>query len=339
MPRSGARRRLVVEADGGSRGNPGVAGYGALVRDADTGMLLAERAAPLGLRSNNVAEYRALIAGLEAARRVDPGADVEVRMDSRLVIEQMAGRWKVKHEDMRRLALQARDLVRQIQAAGGDVAWTWIPREQNRAADRLSNAGMDGRTVDRLLEQPGTDLRDEPGTAGSAAARVVAGGGSAGPSGLVRLLLLQDAGTGAAEAAARAVRELVAGYAAQVVTSSEPAAVQTGAVVAAALGTEPRLDPGWDPRALAGARGPAADAGRRLATVLARAGPQGTTLVVVTSRASILLVLSTLLDIPPERVGALATDPGSLTAVELLPDGQVSVPFTNRTAHLRPGTL
>ncbi|HLS39423.1 MAG TPA: reverse transcriptase-like protein, partial [Ornithinicoccus sp.] len=100
-------RRLVVEADGGSRGNPGVAGYGAVVRDADTGQLLAERAAPLGLASNNVAEYEGLIAGLQAV--LDLGlaemAEVTVRMDSKLVVMQMTGEWKIKHEDMRRLAL------------------------------------------------------------------------------------------------------------------------------------------------------------------------------------------------------------------------------------------
>jgi ribonuclease H / adenosylcobalamin/alpha-ribazole phosphatase len=83
------RRALVVEADGGSRGNPGVAGYGALVRDARTGTVLAERAAPLGIASNNVAEYSGLVEGLRAL--VDLGlareATVEVRMDSKLVVE------------------------------------------------------------------------------------------------------------------------------------------------------------------------------------------------------------------------------------------------------------
>ena len=121
-------RALIVEADGGSRGNPGVAGYGALVRDASTGELLAERAEPLGLASNNVAEYSGLIAGLEAAAEVDPSARVEVRMDSKLVVEQMAGRWKNKHEDMKRLALEAQEIVRSLTTAGGTVTWTWIPR-------------------------------------------------------------------------------------------------------------------------------------------------------------------------------------------------------------------
>lgn len=143
--------QLVVEADGGSRGNPGVAGYGALVRDGRTGALLAERAEPLGKESNNVAEYSGLIAGLTAAAEIDEAATVEVRMDSKLVVEQMAGRWKIKHADMRRLALEARDIVRRIEASGGSVAYTWIPRAENADADALSNDGMDGTSVHRDL--------------------------------------------------------------------------------------------------------------------------------------------------------------------------------------------
>src|SRR5699024_1507221 len=83
-------RRLIVEADGGSRGNPGLAGCGAVVRDADTGEVLAERAEQLGVATNNVAEYQGLIEGLRAARGCDPAA-VTVRMDSKLVVEQMVG--------------------------------------------------------------------------------------------------------------------------------------------------------------------------------------------------------------------------------------------------------
>ena len=130
-------RALVVEADGGSRGNPGVAGYGALVRDRRTGEVLAERAEPLGKASNNVAEYSGLVAGLQALLDLGLATDaaVEVRMDSKLVVEQMSGRWKIKHEDMRRLALDARRLIDQVQHAGGTVELTWVPRERNKAAD------------------------------------------------------------------------------------------------------------------------------------------------------------------------------------------------------------
>ena len=138
-------RRLIIEADGGSRGNPGPAGYGALVRDADTGRVLAERAASVGRATNNVAEYGGLVAGLQAAVDLDPTAEVEVRMDSKLVVEQMAGRWKIKHPDMQKLALEARALVRQL----ADVRWTWVPRAQNSAADALANSAMDGKPVHR----------------------------------------------------------------------------------------------------------------------------------------------------------------------------------------------
>ncbi|MCV2489960.1 bifunctional RNase H/acid phosphatase [Geodermatophilus sp. YIM 151500] len=138
-------RRLVVEADGGSRGNPGPAGYGAVVRDADTGRVLAERAASVGRATNNVAEYGGLVAGLQAALDLDPTAEVEVRMDSKLVVEQMSGRWKIKHPDMQQLALQARALARQL----GGVRYTWVPRAQNGAADALANEAMDGKPVHR----------------------------------------------------------------------------------------------------------------------------------------------------------------------------------------------
>ncbi|MGW4150360.1 reverse transcriptase-like protein, partial [Streptomyces albogriseolus] len=100
-------REFVVEADGGSRGNPGPAGYGAVVSDAATGETLAEAAEYIGVATNNVAEYRGLLAGLRAARELDPEARVHVRMDSKLVIEQMSGRWKIKHPAMKPLAAEA----------------------------------------------------------------------------------------------------------------------------------------------------------------------------------------------------------------------------------------
>ena len=131
-------RSLVIEADGGSRGNPGTAGSGAVVIDQTTGMVIREIARFIGIASNNVAEYVALIAGLEAALDIDSNADIEVRMDSKLVIEQMSGRWKIKHPDMIQLGMQVQDLVR-----GKKVSWQWIPREQNFRADALANKAMD----------------------------------------------------------------------------------------------------------------------------------------------------------------------------------------------------
>src|ERR1019366_374321 len=140
-------RRLVVEADGGSRGNPGNAGYGALVRDAVSGEVIAERAESVGIASNNVAEYTGLVAGLKAAFDIDPAAEVSVRLDSKLLVEQMSGRWKIEQQDMRRLALQAQEVVANLSAAGGSVTYTWIPRAANSAADTLANLAMDGKSV------------------------------------------------------------------------------------------------------------------------------------------------------------------------------------------------
>jgi ribonuclease HI len=144
-------RRFIVEADGGSRGNPGPAAYGAVVRDALTSKVLAAEGLAIGRATNNVAEYRGLIAGLEMARELDPTAVLEVRMDSRLVIEQMAGRWKVKHADMKPLALAA------AQLRPATVIWTWVPRELNKVADTLVNRALDGDPVPRhyLLDRPG----------------------------------------------------------------------------------------------------------------------------------------------------------------------------------------
>ncbi|MFH9679875.1 bifunctional RNase H/acid phosphatase [Streptomyces globisporus] len=141
-------RQVVVEADGGSRGNPGPAGYGAVVIDPATGKPLAETAEYIGVATNNVAEYRGLIAGLTAAKALFPDAGealrVHVRMDSKLVVEQMSGRWKIKHPDMKPLAARAAAIL-----PPSSVTYEWIPRAQNKHADRLANeamdAGRDGR--------------------------------------------------------------------------------------------------------------------------------------------------------------------------------------------------
>jgi probable phosphoglycerate mutase len=131
-------RRLVVEADGGSRGNPGPAAYGAVVREDATGEALVELAGHLGVTTNNVAEYTGLLEGLRAAMEVDPEAHVEARLDSKLVVEQMSGRWAIKNDALRRLALQAREVVPRER-----ITFTWVPRERNKAADALANESMD----------------------------------------------------------------------------------------------------------------------------------------------------------------------------------------------------
>lgn len=154
---------LRLEADGGSRGNPGPAAYGTVVRDAATGQVLVELADHLGITTNNVAEYRGLIAGLQACREIDPAAAVEARLDSRLVVEQMSGRWKIKHEDMRKLSLTARDL---LPTAG--ITFTWVPRAQNKAADALANESLDavaaGRSG-RVERRPGLATSSDVPTA------------------------------------------------------------------------------------------------------------------------------------------------------------------------------
>jgi probable phosphoglycerate mutase len=159
---------VIVEADGGSRGNPGPAAYGALVRDPQTGRVIAQQAATLGIATNNVAEYSGLIAGLELAREHAPNASIEVRMDSKLVIEQMAGRWKIKHPDMKPLAIKAQSL------APFGTEWTWVPRAQNAAADALANLALDGKLVPLVPAEP--DAADEPTTVAPTA------GPSAGPT-------------------------------------------------------------------------------------------------------------------------------------------------------------
>ena len=130
--------KITIYTDGGSRGNPGVAGSGSVLYD-DTGTTLAEIAYVVGQKSsNNVAEYHGLLRGLEAAK--DLGAtEVEVFMDSKLVVEQMSGRWKIKHPDMKKLALDARDVAQSFSS----VTYNWVPRAKNKKADELSNVAMD----------------------------------------------------------------------------------------------------------------------------------------------------------------------------------------------------
>ncbi len=130
--------KVIVEADGGSRGNPGPAGYGAVVFATDHATVLAESKQAIGRATNNVAEYRGLIAGLTEAIELG-AAEVAVSMDSKLVVEQMSGRWKVKHPDLVELNRQARGLAARLD----HVSYRWIPREKNQHADRLANEAMD----------------------------------------------------------------------------------------------------------------------------------------------------------------------------------------------------
>ncbi|MFF3242292.1 bifunctional RNase H/acid phosphatase [Streptomyces sp. NPDC002870] len=179
-------REFVVEADGGSRGNPGPAGYGAVVLDPKTGETLAETAEYIGVATNNVAEYKGLVAGLKAAKALDPQALVRVRMDSKLVVEQMSGRWKIKHPDMKPLAAEAARVF-----PASQVTYEWIPREKNKHADRLANEAMDagrkGRQWEPSRSTAELDARDAEAarvvgdaTAGAARARAALTGTTGG---------------------------------------------------------------------------------------------------------------------------------------------------------------
>jgi broad specificity phosphatase PhoE/ribonuclease HI len=165
-------REFIVEADGGSRGNPGPAGYGSVVRDAATGETLVETYEYLGVVTNNVAEYRGLLAGLRAAHDLDPSARVHVRMDSKLVVEQMSGRWKIKHPDMKPLALEAARAFPPER-----VTYEWIPREQNKHADRLANEAMDSGASASSVRQPSPDVDAAKAEADVRAAKAVAAPG------------------------------------------------------------------------------------------------------------------------------------------------------------------
>lgn len=311
-------RSLLVYADGGSRGNPGVAGYGAIVLDAATGDLLAERAEPLGLASNNVAEYSGLIAGLRAAAALDPGADIEARMDSKLVVEQMAGRWKIKHEDMRRLALEAREVAQSIAAAGGSVEYVWVPREKNTLADRLSNVAMDGESVERDLWREGAQASDP-------AVRHVA----------ARVVLVGDLGetptTAQLHRVADAVGALVSGAPARIIASSDAGADAVATLIADRVGSVAEVDEAFDARD--DQRGSDGFGARveRVSAAYHRVVGRGGLAVVVLRREPLRCVLAHLLDLTEEASARLAVAPGALHGIEIWDDGSVSVAFTNRT--------
>jgi ribonuclease HI len=128
---------VIVETDGAARGNPGPAGIGVVVTQAD-GEVLSTIAEGIGETTNNVAEYTAAVEGLRRARELG-ATDVLLRSDSRLLVEQLAGRFKVKNERLKRLHRQATDLARGF----ATIAYEHVPRESNEHADALANEGVD----------------------------------------------------------------------------------------------------------------------------------------------------------------------------------------------------
>ncbi|PRY46911.1 bifunctional RNase H/acid phosphatase [Umezawaea tangerina] len=358
-------RKVVIEADGGSRGNPGPAGYGAVVRDALTGEVLAERFAGLGHVTNNVAEYQGLIAGLRAAAEL--GADdVEARMDSKLVVEQMSGRWQVKHPSMQPLAAEARSLARGF----ARISYTWIPRERNKHADRLANQAMDEQAG---TPKPDTSPQQQPPASWS--------GASGTPT---RFHLLRHGQTelsvarrysgrgnppltetGRRQAAAAAQRLGKLDDIAAVVSSPLDRARETAEAVATALGTTVvvvddliETDFGsWEGLTFTEAATRDPDTHRKWLSDTSVAPPdgesfdqvhhrvrrarnnlitehQGKTLVLVSHVTPIKTLLRMALDVGPSLLFRLHLDLASLSVTEFYPDGHASVRLVNDTSHL-----
>ncbi|GAA2420682.1 MULTISPECIES: bifunctional RNase H/acid phosphatase [Streptomyces] len=203
-------RQFVIEADGGSRGNPGPAGYGAVVIDPVTGETLAEAAEYIGVATNNVAEYKGLIAGLRAAKALVPDASadgalrVRVRMDSKLVVEQMSGRWKIKHPDMKPLAAEAARIL-----PASAVTYEWIPREKNKHADRLANEAMDaGKRGKQWEPSASTAALDTPRPSATAGLPPVSGPPGDAAAGAAKARAALASRPGAAPKAAKAAPQV-----------------------------------------------------------------------------------------------------------------------------------
>ena len=135
-----------LHTDGGARGNPGPAGIGAILIH-DSGEVIGELAEGIGIATNNVAEYRALIAGLELALAKGV-TELEVLMDSELVVSQMQGQWKIKNKGLQPLALEANSLLNRFET----TKLRHVPREANADADKLANQGMDAAELDVELD-------------------------------------------------------------------------------------------------------------------------------------------------------------------------------------------
>ena len=360
--------KVIVEADGGSRGNPGPAGYGAVVWTADHNTVLAERKQAIGRATNNVAEYSGLIAGLEEAATLG-ASEVDVNMDSKLVVEQMSGRWKVKHPDMAPLHQQATALSTRFD----HVTYNWVPRAKNSHADRLANEAMDAAAE---LETPIPEAKPEQ--------RSNPAGWTGARGAPTRFLLLRhgqtelsverrysgrgnpaltDLGRRQAEAAA----QFVAGKddVAAVITSPLQRAYDTAEAAAKALGLGVTVDAdlietdfgGWegltfgeaaerDPElhkrwlrdtSVAPPDGESFDAaaervGRARARIISE--HPGETVLVVSHVTPIKTLLRIALDAGASILYRMHLDLASLSIAEFYPDGAASVRLVNQTAYL-----
>ena len=350
--------KVIVEADGGSRGNPGPAGFGSVVWSEDHSTVLAEVNGAIGTATNNVAEYRGLIAGLAEAASLG-ATEVEARLDSKLVVEQVSGRWKVKHPDLVELHREAQRL-----AAGFErVSLTWVPREQNSHADRLANEAMDAAAAEVAPSAPGwTGAQGAPtrllllrhGQTELSVQRRYSGRGN--PA-------LTDLGRRQAEAAAEYIARR--GGIAAVITSPLQRAYDTASAAAKALGVDVVVDDdlietdfgAWEGLTFAEAaeRDPelhrnwlrdisvAPPNGESFASVVDRVRRardrivgeySGATVLVVSHVTPIKMVLQLALDAGPNILYRLHLDLASLSIAEFYPDGKASVRLVNQTAYL-----
>lgn len=365
--------KVLVEADGGSRGNPGPAGFGCVVRSTG-GDVLAEHKQAIGVTTNNVAEYRGLIAGLEQARRL--GADeVAVSMDSKLVVEQMSGRWKVKHPGLAELHQQARALASTFAA----VSYQWIPRARNSHADRLANEAMDDHAAG-IDTPPGAPL--DPPADVVAVPPAVWTGNRGGPT---RLLLLRHGqtelsrqrrysgrgnpeltDTGRRQAAAAARYLSLKGGIAAVVSSPLERAHATACAAADALGLPVRIDDDlietdfgqWEGLTFAeaaeghpdlhgrwlrdtGLRPPGGESFDDVAVRVQRARDRivadhgAATVLVVSHVTPIKTMLRMALAAGPTILHRLHLDLASLSIAEFYPDSGSSVRLVNDTSYLQ----
>jgi broad specificity phosphatase PhoE/ribonuclease HI len=362
--------KVIVEADGGSRGNPGPAGYGSVVWSADHSAVLAESKQAIGRATNNVAEYRGLIAGLEEAAKLG-ATDVEVFMDSKLVVEQMSGRWKVKHPDLAALHQQATALSTRFD----HISFTWIPRAKNGHADRLANEAMDAAAEIEM-----------PAEAPKAAAVPASPAGWTGARGApTRFLLLRhgqtelstqrrysgrgnpaltDVGRRQADAAAQYLAQK--GGIAAVITSPLQRAYDTAAAAAKALGLDVTVDDDlietdfgtWEGLTFGEAAERDSELHRRwlrdtsvtppdgesfdsVAARVRRAQARiindhgGKTVLVVSHVTPIKTLLRLALDAGEGILYRLHLDLASLSIAEFYPDGAASVRLVNQTAYLQ----
>lgn len=369
-------RRVIVEADGGSRGNPGPAGYGAVVRDAATGEVLAERAAGIGRATNNVAEYRGVIAGLAAAVELGAAA-VDVRLDSKLIVEQMSGRWKIKHPDIKPLAAEVTALVRRF----GSASFRWVPRERNTYADRLANEAMDAAARGLQWRPPAAEVPEpEPPPV-----RNRLSGWQDAPEPPTTMLLLRHGQTplsvekrfsgvgdrpltevGLAQAGA-AARRLRGCSAVAVVASPLRRAVQTADLVAAEIGVAVTVDEGlretdfgdwegytfaevqhrWPDQLSAWLASPDVappagesfvDTARRVRQARDRvlAAYGGHTVVVVSHVTPIKTLVRLALEAPPGTLYRMHLDLVSISEIDWYADGPAVVRRLNDTCHAPP---